>query len=205
MERDRLCPVAGSDDISGAHHEKRRIAGSGQGPRKTGRSRPLCRRQPVLNPADSAKPVAVQTYWQAWFDGAALPNPGKIGVGVLLVSPEGQRSETSRLMPYWGCNNEAELYALCLALDLSHDAGARHLVLRGDSNVGLSYVRGSDVTKIERLLVLVRRARESLRNFKDVQMIWIPRHRNGEADRLSRQALGLAEKQQKITRRRRRA
>lgn len=123
---------------------------------------------------------------------------------MLLLSPDGHRSEISRLMPCSGCNNEAELHALCLALDLSHGAGAGHLVLRGDSNVGLSYVRGSDTTTIERLLVLVRRARDSLRNFEDVQMIWIPRHRNGEADRLSRQALGLSEKQQKIVRSRRR-
>lgn len=122
---------------------------------------------------------------------------------MLLVSPEGHRSETSRLMPCTGCNNEAELHALCLALDLSHDAGASHLVLRGDSTVGLDYASGSDTTTIERLLVLARRARDSLRNFQDVQMVWIPRHRNGEADRLSRQALGLSEKPLKRVRKRR--
>lgn len=93
-----------------------------------------------------------------------------------------------------GCNNEAELYALCVALELSLEAGARHLVLRGDSAVGLSYVSGADTTEIQRLLVLVERARDLLQHFTNVEMIWIPRHRNGEADRLSRQALGLPEK-----------
>ncbi|MCF8175124.1 MAG: ribonuclease HI family protein [Burkholderiaceae bacterium] len=152
-----------------------------------------------------AEPIDTQAYWQAWFDGAALPNPGKIGVGVLLVSPAGQRSETSRLMPCSGCNNEAELHALCAALDLGRELGARHLLLRGDSAVGLDYVRGSDTTEIERLQVLISRARDSLRHFEDVQLLWIPRHRNRDADRLSRQALGLAEKLRKPTGRRRRA
>lgn len=122
---------------------------------------------------------------------------------MLLLSPDGVRTEESRLMPSMGCNNEAELYALCVALELSFEAGSRHLVLRGDSAVGLSYVSGSDTTKIQRLLVLVERARESLQRFDEVQMIWIPRHRNGDADRLARQALGLAEKPRQSARRRR--
>ena len=87
-----------------------------------------------------------------------MPNPGKIGIGVLLLAPDGRREEKSVLLNISGCNNEAELHALCAALELAATAGARQLVLRGDS---------------------------------DVALIWIPRHRNGDADRLSRQALGL--------------
>lgn len=131
------------------------------------------------------------TYWQAWFDGAALPNPGKIGVGVMLKSPEGARYDKSALMGCWGCNNEAELHALGAALAFARQSGARRLVLRGDSDVALRYVRGPDSTQIERLQTLVAQARDSLRCFEDVQLVWVPRHRNTEADGLSRQALGL--------------
>ncbi|MCK9381821.1 MAG: reverse transcriptase-like protein [Sulfuritalea sp.] len=73
------------------------------------------------------------------------------------------------------------------------DAGAKRLLLRGDSDVAIRYVRGPDGTQIARLLVLVATAREWLGRFEDVQLIWVPRHRNVEADRLSRQALGLPE------------
>lgn len=131
------------------------------------------------------------TYWQAWFDGAALPNPGKIGVGVMLKSPDGLRYDKSVLMGSSGCNNEAELHALGAALAFAREAGARRLVLRGDSDVALRYVRGPDSTRIERLQVLVTQARDSLRCFEDVQLVWVPRYRNTEADWLSRQALGL--------------
>jgi ribonuclease HI len=132
-------------------------------------------------------------YWQAWFDGAALPNPGKIGVGIVLLSPVGVRSEKSALLACSGCSNEAELHALCAALDVAREAGATRLLLRGDSDVAIRYVRGPDGTQIERLQVLVAGARDRLRWFEDVDLIWIPRHRNADADRLSRQALGLSQ------------
>jgi ribonuclease HI len=120
-----------------------------------------------------------------------LPNPGKIGVGVLLVAPDGQRSEKSLLLTVAGCNNEAELHALLAALEIATSAGARRLVLRGDSDVAIRYVRGPDNTQIARLCLLVAAARDAMRPFDEVQLLWIPRHRNRDADRLSRQALGL--------------
>ena len=135
--------------------------------------------------------VDAENYWQAWFDGAALPNPGKIGVGVVLLAPDGRREEKSVLLNCSGCNNEAELHALCAALEMAAAVGARRLLLRGDSDVALSYVRGPDQTQIVRLSLLVGVARDWLLRFEEVQLLWIPRHRNREADRLSRRALGL--------------
>lgn len=120
-----------------------------------------------------------------------MPNPGKIGIGVVLLAPDGRREEKSVLLHCSGCNNEAELHALCAALDMAATAGACRLVLHGDSDVALRYVRGPDGTRIVRLRLLVADARDRLRRFDEVQLLWIPRHRNREADRLSRQALGL--------------
>lgn len=123
----------------------------------------------------------------------------------MLLAPDGRREEKSILLNCTGCNNEAELHALCAALDMAVAAGARRLVLRGDSDVALRYVRGPDNTQIARLCLLVAAARGRLRRFDEVQLLWIPRHRNGEADRLSRQALGLPSGPAQITGRRRRA
>lgn len=110
---------------------------------------------------------------------------------MLLIAPDGRREEKSLLLNGYGCNNEAELHALCAALEMAAAAGARRLVLRGDSDVALRYVRGPDSTQIARLRLLVTDARDRLQRFGEVQLLWIPRHRNGDADRLSRQALGL--------------
>ena len=133
-----------------------------------------------------------------------MPNPGKIGIGVVLLAPDGRRSEKSLLLTVSGCNNEAELHALCAALEMAAAVGARRLLLRGDSDVALRYVRGPDSTQIARLLVLIAVAREWMGHFEDVQLVWIPRHRNTEADRLSRQALGLPPTPAPVTKGRRR-
>jgi ribonuclease HI len=116
-----------------------------------------------------------------------------MGLGIVLLAPDGTRTEHSSIAAGTGCNHEAELRALRAALDLAFTAGARALLLRGDSDVALRYVRGPDRTGIARLQVLIESARERLRRFDDVQLLWVPRHRNREADRLSRQALGLPE------------
>ena len=34
-------------------------------------------------------------FWQVWFDGSALPNPGKIGIGAVLIAPDGRSEEKS--------------------------------------------------------------------------------------------------------------
>lgn len=134
-----------------------------------------------------------------------MPNPGKLGIGVVLLAPDGQRREESLLLNVSGCNNEAELQALCTALEMAAAAGARSLLVRGDSDVAIRYVRGPDSTQIARLCLLVAAARERLRHFDDVQLAWVPRHRNRDADRLSRQALGLPPSPALVLRRRRRA
>lgn len=114
-----------------------------------------------------------------------------MGLGVRLVGPDGSCSEKSSLAPGHGCNNEAELHALCLALELAAAAGARRLLLRGDSKVAVSYVTGAASTGIARLLPLIARARECMAPFDEAQLVWVPRHRNAAADQLSRAALGL--------------
>ncbi|MDE2584898.1 MAG: ribonuclease HI family protein [Betaproteobacteria bacterium] len=131
--------------------------------------------------------------WLAWFDGAAAPNPGRLGLGALLVGPDGKRLEHSSLAGH-GCNNEAELLALCQVLEMAHEAGARRLTVRGDSDFVVRHVRGLAHTTVPRLLDLLQRVATSLLRFDAVELLWVPRHRNGDADQLSRKALGLVAK-----------
>ena len=133
-------------------------------------------------------------YWQGWFDGAACPNPGKIGIGAIVLSPHGNRIEISDAVAVGGCNNEAELRALIAALMLAHGAGARRLILRGDSDMAIRHVLGTDSTRLARFVPLIAEARAWVCRFEDVQLQWIPGHRNQEADRCSRGALGLPDR-----------
>lgn len=136
--------------------------------------------------------LSVNEVWQAWFDGAACPNPGRIGLGAVLLAPDGRRFEHARIAADSGCNNEAELLALCELLELAHSEGARHLAVCGDSDFVVAHLLGANTTQVVRFAAPLARARQLLSGFASVSLKWVPRHRNRDADRLSRGALGLS-------------
>jgi ribonuclease HI len=95
-----------------------------------------------------------------------------------FLSPDGERREHSALAPGHGCNNEAELHALCLAIDLAVAAGRAPIICAATAIVAVRYVTGVDSTAVARLLPLIARAREGLAQFDDAHLLWVPRHRN---------------------------
>ncbi|QDX80643.1 hypothetical protein B9N43_04910 [Denitratisoma sp. DHT3] len=132
--------------------------------------------------------------WQLWVDGTALPNPGHIGLGILLVSPDAEIRTHSRATNRVGCNNEAELRALHAGLELARDAGARRLLAISDSDFAVRHVLGQQTTRVARLVPLIEAVQALLPEFIDCELRWVPRHRNQEADRLARAAVGLEQK-----------
>ena len=58
---------------------------------------------------------AAPSAWQAWFDGSATPNPGRLGIGGVLRGPAGQQIEFSRRADF-GDSNQAEYQALIALL-----------------------------------------------------------------------------------------
>lgn len=159
----------------------------------------------IDNDNSSHSPASPDTgCWLAWFDGTAVPNPGRIGVGVVLVAPDGRRFEGSRPLGNRGCNNEAELLALAEVLEMARAAGARRLLISGDSDFTVQHLQGWATTAAERLATLVATIRAGFDGFEEVRLKWIPRHRNGDADALSRRAVGLAPKVEVPPKRRRR-
>ena len=102
----------------------------------------------------------------------------------------------------YGCNNEAELRAVLLTLDLAHHAKADHLHVFSDSRFVVDCVNGLDRTDLAHLSVLLEQISERLAGFKTIELCWLPRQRNAAADRLARAALGLSEKTPKVKKRR---
>jgi len=148
----------------------------------------------ALQTADRAarlQPQPEAGTWMAWFDGSAHPNPGRIGIGALLCGPDGERIAISRRAGH-GNSGEAEYLALTALLEAALQHKAPRLMVHGDSRVVIDDVKaaalpGSPAAKgleAHRALVL-----ELLAQFGTVNLRWVPRHRNGEADRLSRQAI----------------
>lgn len=132
--------------------------------------------------------------WVIYCDGSAMPNPGRMGIGAVFTDPNGTRHTLSQATNTKGCNNEAELRALMVALRELQMRGATELLVYCDSSVLVEQLGGAGVKPVARLASLFEEARALLKSFDHASLEWIPRHRNGEADALARAALGILPK-----------
>lgn len=146
------------------------------------------------------------TGWRLFFDGTASPNPGRMGIGCLLLAPDGSEHRLSRALPGSGCNNEAEIQALLAGLQLAATLGATSLHIAGDSRAMLDYLQPGAAATVPRLQAWLEQVQGQLARLTAYRCTWVPRHHNQAADALARQALGLALKPagRPISRRRRR-
>lgn len=126
--------------------------------------------------------------WQAWFDGSAHPNPGRLGIGALLSGPEGQRIEISQRAGY-GNSGEAEYLALIALMEAAVRLQPPELVVHGDSQVVIEDVKQMAAVGAKGLEPHRARVAELMAQLDKVTLRWVPRHRNGDADRLSQQAI----------------
>lgn len=142
--------------------------------------------------------------WLIHVDGTAVPSPGALGVGVVLLAPDGVRHEVSRALDVRGCNNEAEAHAVVVALDEAVRLSARVLRLHSDSAVVVDELLGRRRTQVERLRQIFDEVRRRIAGFDRVETTLVPRRHNSDADRLARAALGLSVKTTRSRRRDRR-
>ena len=128
--------------------------------------------------------------WHGWFDGSAMPNPGSIGLGAVLRAPDGKLVSICRAAGF-GDSTAAEYLALIALLEAALASEVQHLVVHGDSHVVIADLRDQVPVKSAPLQVHRQRAQWLLRQFETIELVWIPRARNGAADVLARQAQTL--------------
>ncbi|HEV7856347.1 MAG TPA: ribonuclease HI family protein [Herminiimonas sp.] len=126
--------------------------------------------------------------WLAWFDGATHPNPGKMGIGGLLKSPDGAVKEIS-FNAGLGDSSNAEYIALIAVLEAAVEAKPAKLVVYGDSQVVLNDVNPTTIGESKVLTEKREQARRLIAQLADVTLCWIPRKKNAEADALSQRAV----------------
>lgn len=125
--------------------------------------------------------------WQATFDGTAQGGVGRMGGGGVLYAPHGEVIELSWRWPDSGCNNEAEYRALHGVLQALVARQVLRARIWGDSDLAVRQLRGEQADKATRLAPWRDRVLVLSAAFADLQAEWIPRHRNGRADRLAGQ------------------
>lgn len=127
------------------------------------------------------------TPWRGWFDGSAHPNPGRCGIGALLLGPDGERIEIAQAAGY-GNSSEAEYLALIALLQAAVTAHAHGLTIYGDSRVVIDDMH---VAAAQSLRHLHTAAHALMAQLTDVRLRWIPRHKNGAADALSQRGSAM--------------
>lgn len=132
-------------------------------------------------------------FWILHIDGSAMPNPGRMAIGVVLTGPDGSVHQLAQALPGSGCNNEAELRALQAGLALAQAQGASGVRIYTDSHWLLEQLAAQalgwpQARATVRLAHYICAAQAGLAGFAEVQWRWIPRHHNTEADALARQA-----------------
>jgi len=133
-------------------------------------------------------------HWTVYCDGSAMPNPGRMGAGAVITAPDGTRHTLSHASHAIGCNNEAELRALTLALEDLKARGATSVLAYTDNSILVEQLGAAGARPIARLANLFDEARLLLASFEEASLRWVPRHRNHEADALARASLGFAPK-----------
>ena len=124
-----------------------------------------------------------------YIDGASKGNPGKAGAGVWITDSEGR--EVRGLSRYLGhkTNNEAEYWALLLALAEAKRLGGKSIRVFTDSELITRQIKGIYRVKDLKLKALYQTVVQNSRGFLSFEIEAIPRELNQEADRLANQAI----------------
>ncbi len=167
------------DELVQARRELQRTAERQLQMRRDEKAAALERRKRAREPDASS--------WQAWFDSSVYPNPGRMGIGGVLKSPDGQVIQISRAAGY-GSSSEGEYLALIAVLQEAVHWQPDRLVVFGDSQIVINDVLQAGAAGARGLEHYRAQAKGLMGHLRSVALSWIPRHRNMEADALSQRA-----------------
>ena len=121
-------------------------------------------------------------------DGASRNNPGEAGAGVHILQDGAPREGLAR---YLGTttNNIAEYTAAIMGLEHAVKIGASTVKLFADSELLVKQINGQYKVKNEGLKPLHAKVKELIARIGRVEVQYIPREKNKEADALANKAI----------------
>ena len=138
----------------------------------------------------SAGQVEGKNWWTLYVDGAA--NSRGSGLGIVLISSEGEMLEQAVRLGFGASNNEAEYEALLHGLRAAKRLGAGFLNVRCDSQLIVNQLIGEYVAKDEMMMAYRDLAKDLLKSFDEVNIERVEREDNGHADSLAGLASSVA-------------
>ncbi len=121
-------------------------------------------------------------------DGASRNNPGEAGAGVFILR---DNEPIEKIARYLGTttNNIAEYTAAIIGLEHAVKLGASSVKLNADSELLVKQLNGQYKVKNEGLKPLHARAKELIARIGSVEVQYIPREKNKDADALANKAI----------------
>nr|XP_023924890.1 uncharacterized protein LOC112036313 [Quercus suber] len=108
------------------------------------------------------------------------------GVGVVIVTPEGEILKYGVQLKFLATNNEAEYEGILTGLRLGKVLGAKNLLVQNDSKLVIGQIQGEYEAKEERIQKYLKLTKCLTQEFDGVEFVQIPRSQNIEADEVSK-------------------
>jgi ribonuclease HI len=137
---------------------------------------------------------------EVYFDGLCQPiNPGGISCYAFIVKSDGRVIHSdygvaAKPFSEESTNNVAEYTALAKALQwlLANNFDSKKVEIMSDSQLVVNQLTGDYKVKARKIIPLFKQVLFLMTNFQDIQIKWIPRDKNREADRLTNKAYNKA-------------
>lgn len=123
------------------------------------------------------------------FDGASKGNPGIGGSGAVLLKNGNIIHTRMYSHPYRVTNNVTEYHGLLIGLKMALENGYMDIVVEGDSKLVIEQVFGKWKCSHINMIKLCDEAKNLKKLFNSISGRWIPREKNGEADKYANMAI----------------
>ncbi|XP_073017906.1 uncharacterized protein [Primulina eburnea] len=130
--------------------------------------------------------------WTVFVDEASSL-AGACGVGVVMISPPGEKIKLAIRIDSRVTNNEAEYEAVLAGIRAAREVGASRIIIYSDSQLVTQQIKGVYEAKDDRMLKYLQLIKARAGGFLDWSIEQIPREENGEADILAKMAASLSE------------
>jgi ribonuclease HI len=126
--------------------------------------------------------------WKFYFDGSRAEQGA--GVGIILESPQGVKTQLAFRVEKVCSNNHVEYEALVLGLEILLQMGIKNVTIFGDSQLVINQVKRQYKCESVLLAPYLVSAQQLLQEFQECTLLHIHREENHEANRMAQVALG---------------
>ena len=147
--------------------------------------------------AEATQLMADLPIWRLSVDGAA--NAQGSGAGLILTSPNGIDIEYALRFGFQASNNEAEYEDVIAGLNLAHSMEVDQQEVCSDSQLVVKQIEDSYEARDEKMILYLKKVRELLKKFVQVQIRHKPRAENSRADALAKLATASQEDLKRLT------